>query len=187
MGMRLFFAVKISDAVAAEVSAAMKAFPVRNPPWRWIPPENMHLTLKFLGEVDERLLDGLKEAGAEAASAAKPFRIVYGPFGAFPNLARPRVLFFQAVEGAQGLAALAKALEEGAERLGVPREDRPFRAHLTLARVKEPLPRAMVEKLASVPALPPRAAQTVDRFVLMRSRLAPSGATYEEVAGFPLA
>ena len=185
--MRLFFAVKISDAVAAEVSAAMKAFPVRNPPWRWIPPENMHLTLKFLGEIDEGLLDGLREAGAAAASAAKPFRIVYGPFGAFPNLARPRVIFFQATEGARELAALASALEAGAERLGIPREDRPFRAHLTLARIKEPLPRAMAERLASVPSLPPAATQGVDRFVLMRSNLARSGATYEEVAGFPLA
>jgi 2'-5' RNA ligase len=185
--MRVVFAVKISDAVAAEVSAAMKAFPVRNPPWRWIPPENMHITLKFLGEVDERLLDDLRAAGDAAAAAAKPFRVVYGPFGAFPNLARPRVLFFQAVDGAESLAALARALEEGAERLGITREERPFRAHITLARIKEPLPRAVAEKLGAVPALSPAAGQVVNRFALMRSHLARSGATYEEVAGFPLA
>ncbi len=185
--MRLFYAVKVSETIETEIAGAIRTFPVRNPPWRWIPPENMHLTLKFLGEVDEGMLDTLREAGAEAAAAAKPFRVVYGPFGAFPSLARPRVLFFQAIEGAEGLAALARALEEGAERLGIPREERPFRAHITLARIKEPLPGAVTEKLGAVPALSPAAEQTVDRFALMRSHLARSGATYEEVAGFSLA
>ncbi len=185
--MRLFYAVKVSDQIRKAVADAVKAFPVHNPPWRWIPPENMHITLKFLGEVDERMLDDLRRTGAAAAASAKTFRVVYGPFGAFPNLSRPRVLFFQATEGTRELAAIAAELETGAELLGIPREDRPFKAHLTLARIKEPLPRAVTEKLAAVSPLPPSAEQNVDCFSLVRSHLARSGATYEEVERFPLA
>jgi 2'-5' RNA ligase len=184
--MRLFFAVKISDAIRADVEAAVKSFPLRNPPWHWIPTGNMHLTLKFLGEVDERFLGELKEAGAAAAAEARPFRVAYGAFGGFPNLSNPRVIFFEAKEGAGELAKLARSLETLVEPLGIERERRPFKAHLTLARIKEPLPRGMMERLGSVPPLPATAAQTVDRFMLMRSHLAPSGATYEEVAGFAL-
>jgi RNA 2',3'-cyclic 3'-phosphodiesterase len=184
--MRLFFAVKISDAIRADVESAIQSFPLRNPPWRWIPTGNMHLTLKFLGEVDERILGDLKDAGAAAASEAQPFRVAYGAFGGFPTLSNPRVIFFEAKEGARELAKVARSLESLVEPLGVERERRPFKAHLTLARIKEPLPHGMTERLGAVPPLPATAFQTVDRFMLMRSHLAPSGATYEEVGSFAL-
>ncbi len=184
--MRLFYAVKISETIRADVEAAIRSFPVHNPPWRWIPTGNMHLTLKFLGEMDERVLGDLKDAGAAAAGETKPFRVAYGTFGGFPNLSNPRVVFFEAKEGARELAKIAKSLESLVEPLGIDRERRPFKAHLTLARIKEPLPRGMTERLGSVPPLPPTAFQNVDRFMLMRSHLAPSGATYEEVGSFDL-
>jgi 2'-5' RNA ligase len=184
--MRLFYAVKISDAIRADVEAAVQSFPLRNPPWRWIPTGNMHLTLKFLGEVDERILGDLKDVGSAAAAETKPFRVAYGAFGGFPNLSNPRVIFFEAKEGARELAKIAKSLESLVEPLGIERERRPFKAHLTLARIKEPLPRGMAERFDDVPPLPATAFQIVDRFMLMRSHLAPSGATYEEVGSFAL-
>jgi 2'-5' RNA ligase len=182
--MRLFFAVKISEAIKADIEAAIQAFPLRNPPWRWIPTGNMHLTLKFLGEVDERILPDLKAVAASVATQVKPFRIAYGAFGGFPNLSNPRVILFEAREGKRHLSEIAHLLEKGVEPLGIERERRPFAAHLTLARIKEPLPRGMAERLASVPALPPTAIQDVDRFVLMQSHLAREGATYEEMGSF---
>ena len=185
--MRLFFAVKVSDAIKVDVASAIQSFPLRNPPWRWIKTENMHLTLKFLGEVDEKIVPDLKEVAADAASRVKPFRVAYGAFGGFPNLSRPRVIFFEAKEGTKELAEIARLLEAGVEPLGIPRENRPFTAHLTLARIKEPLARGMAERLAWVPPLPPTAFQEVDRFVFMQSHLAREGATYEEIGSFPLA
>ena len=184
--MRLFFAVKVSDAIKADVEAAIQAFPLRNPPWRWIPTGNMHLTLKFIGEVDERILPDLKDVAADAAARVKPFRVAYGAFGGFPNLSNPRVIFFEAKEGKRHLSEIAHLLEHGVEPLGIERERRPFAAHLTLARIKEPLPRGMVERLVTVPPLPPTSLQDVDRFVLMQSHLAREGATYEEMGSFQL-
>jgi len=58
--MRLFFAVRVSDEIKKDIREALTSFPVRNPPWRWIPPENLHITLKFLGEVDEKDIPDLK-------------------------------------------------------------------------------------------------------------------------------
>jgi len=185
--MRLFFAVKISDAIRAEVDSAIRAFPLRNPPWRWIPTGNMHLTLKFLGEVDDGIVPDLETIAANASARVRPFRVVYGRFGGFPNLSRPRVIFFEAGEGTRELSELARLLEAGVEPLGIPRENRPFTAHLTLARIKEPLPRDVTELLATAPPLPASARQDVDRFALVRSHLAPSGARYEDIRSFTLA
>lgn len=184
--MRLFFAVKVSEAIKSDVAAAIQAFPLRNPPWRWIATGNMHLTLKFIGEVDEKILPDLKDVAADVAKQVKPFRVAYGAFGGFPNLSNPRVIFFEAKEGKRHLSEIAHLIEKGVEPLGIERERRPFAAHLTLARIKEPLPRGMVERLVTVPPLPPTAFQDVDRFVLMQSHLAREGATYEEMGSFPL-
>lgn len=184
--MRLFFAVHVSDAIKKDVADALKMFPVRNPPWRWIVPENLHVTLKFLGEMDEKALPDLREVALHAASGIKPFRIVYGPFGGFPALSRPRVIFFEATEGTSELARLAAGLESGVELLGVPKENRPFTAHLTLARIKEPLPPGIRDALQKVPPLPATASQIVDHFSLMQSRLGRAGAEYEEVDRFEL-
>jgi len=184
--MRLFFAVRVSDGIKADVGAALKAFPVRNPPWRWIVPENLHITLKFLGEVDEKLLPDLRDVARHAASRVKPFHVVYGPFGGFPALSRPRVIFFEATEGTKELASLAGELESGVELLGVPRENRPFPAHLPLARIKEPLSPGIRDALEKVAPLPASSFQDVDHFSLMESHLRREGAQYEEVDRFML-
>ena len=87
--MRLFFAVPLSPSVREVVTGAVRSFPVTDPPWRWIAPSNYHLTLKFLGEVDERLVPPLHDAARRAASSVDPFRLSYGWFGGFPKLSRP--------------------------------------------------------------------------------------------------
>ncbi|MDD3642521.1 MAG: RNA 2',3'-cyclic phosphodiesterase [Candidatus Krumholzibacteria bacterium] len=184
--MRLFFAVPLSEAVRETVWSAVRRFPAADPPWRWIPPENYHLTLKFIGEVDERRADELREAGAEAAAGIAPFPLRFGRFGAFPDPARPRVIFFGIEEGFEPLAALAGRLEEACEALGIERESRPFRAHLTLARIKSPLPGPVREAMHAVPPLPDSTRQMTDRFVLMSSRLDRAGASYDELASWPL-
>jgi 2'-5' RNA ligase len=184
--MRLFFAVRVSDEVKRDIGAALTTFPVRNPPWRWIVPGNLHITLKFLGEVDEKLLGDLREVARHAASRIRPFRVRYGPFGGFPALSRPRVIFFEATEGTRELAALAGELEGGVEMLGIPRENRPFTAHLTLARIKQPLPPAVREALEKVAPLPASSFQEVDHFSLVESHLRREGAHYEEIGRFML-
>jgi 2'-5' RNA ligase len=180
----LFFAVAASAEVREAVRGAIASFPVRRPPWRWIEPGNFHLTVKFLGEVDERIVPLLHEAAAAVAARTAPFRLRFGRFGAFPSLTRPRVIFFEISEGAERLASLAAEVEEAMEALDFKRERRPFRAHLTLARIKNPLPREVCEALTRVGPLPDSAVQNVERFVLMRSELGREGARYEEIGSY---
>ena len=184
--MRLFFAVHISDEVRRLVRSEIERIPIDHPPWRWIKPENYHITLKFLGEVEESMLNPLVEAASRAAAPLRPFYLSFDRFGAFPSLGRPRVLFFAAERGSKDLARLAGRIEEEIAPIGFEREKRKFSAHLTLARIrKRPHPK-ILEILESVPALPDSAGQTVDRFVLMRSTLRRSGAVYEELRSFTL-
>lgn len=184
--MRLFFAVPLSGKVREITGERIESFPITEPPWKWIPPGNYHLTLKFLGEVGDELLPSLGGAAVKAASAAKPFTITFGGFGGFPSLSRPRVIFYRMEEGTEELAKLAGNLEQELEGLGFARERRPFRAHLTLARIKRPLPAPLRERLRDIPPLPPSASQEVCDFVLMRSHLSRRGATYEVIETFPL-
>jgi 2'-5' RNA ligase len=184
--MRLFFAVPLSDAVKAAVGEAVASIAIERPPWRWIPPDNYHLTLKFLGEVEEHLLRSLQDAAGRIAAQSGPFDMTFGRFGAFPSLSRPRVLFFRVEQGASMLGSLAGRLEDDMVPLGFEKERRPFRAHLTLARIKRRISAEVKETLESVPPLPASTVQTVGRFVLMRSHLSSRGATYEEISDFGL-
>lgn len=184
--MRLFFAVPISEDVRRIVHRAVGMIPIDPPPWRWIVPQNYHITLKFLGEVEEPLILPLGEAASRIAAAAPPFELSFDRFGAFPSISRPRVLFYAADRGAEGLSGLALRLEEELEPLGFERERRGFRAHLTLARVKSRPQPGVRSILESIPDLPGSALQRVDRFVLMKSTLLRSGARYDELESFAL-
>jgi 2'-5' RNA ligase len=185
--MRLFFAVPVSPLVGSLVAERIASLEIVNPPWRWIPKENYHLTLKFLGDVDAQLLPALGDAARQVAARVDPFHLAFSDFGAFPSLRRPRVIFFGIEVGWEPLQSLASSIEGAVEGLGFDRERRPFRAHLTLARIKRPLRPALIERLGSIPSLPPEAMQVVDHYVLMRSHLSRSGATYEELERYDLA
>ncbi|OQX85287.1 MAG: 2'-5' RNA ligase [Candidatus Latescibacteria bacterium 4484_7] len=181
VNLRLFFAVPLSDEVRMMVAEAIDRFPISNPPWRWIPTDNLHITLKFLGDVEEGMLPSLKEIADNVAEDTRPFDIAFGRFGGFPSLSNPRVVFFAIEEGVGHLSNLADALENELAVLGFRREKRPFRAHVTLARIKRPLDNEVRAMLKSVESLSPGAVQHVDGFVLFQSYLQRRGAIYEEI------
>jgi 2'-5' RNA ligase len=184
--MRLFVAVNFPPAVRDAIQNAVDEFPVSNPPWRWVGPENWHLTLKFLGETPAARVDDVVNA-LDAVRARHPsFDLTLGAFGGFPNLRSPRVLFYQVEWGAAELERLADDVDRAIERgAGLPLETRRFHAHATVARVKDRLPPAVTARLAMVPALT-HAVARVDAFDLMESRLRRTGAVYSVVKEFAL-
>ena len=186
MIMRLFFAVHAGDAISGQVSRIIEESSIRRAPWRWIRPENFHFTLKFLGDVENRMLPSLHEAARRAASRAKPFRLTMGGIGGFPNLDRPRVIYYGIDEGFAELRDLAGLIEDECEKTGFEREKKRFRAHLTLARIKQPPHEEVLIPLRDFPPLDRTAVLEAGHFVLMSSRLTPSGAVYEEIGRFEL-
>jgi RNA 2',3'-cyclic 3'-phosphodiesterase len=184
--MRLFVAVHFDDTVRATIRTALDRFPVERPPWRWSSPETWHVTLKFLGETSNDQLERALAALDVVRTHHPAFDATLGRFGGFPDLRSPRVLFYRMEQGAPALAALARAVDAALEAaLGLERETRPLHAHVTVARVKTPLPAPVAAMLASVPALVTPVFR-VSTFTLTESHLGRTGAQYSVVKLFAL-
>ena len=179
--MRLFFAAEFAPPLREAVSDAITRARIADPPWRWVARENIHITLKFLGETPEEVVPELVEAVSGTCALTAPFEIVVGGLGAFPNLQRPRVLFYEVITGARELVSLAGAIDAALfEGLGIPREDRPFKAHATVARVKSAIAPELSARLAKAPPVE-RGSQMIEKVTLMESELRPQGALYRPV------
>lgn len=184
--MRLFLAVNFDDTVRSAIRAAVDDFPIADPPWKWAAPETWHVTLKFIGEQRDSELGKIVAALDTVRMRHAAFHVTLGKFGAFPNLDAPRVLFFDVEMGVQPLTALADDIDRSLEEaIGLDREKRAFHAHATVARIKDPLRRAVVEHLTLVPPLS-HPVTRVASFDLMQSRLGRTGAQYSTVKRFAL-
>lgn len=141
---------------------------------RWVRPEQMHLTLRFLGDTDVQSLPVVQAALDAVATGYKPFTLQLEGIGCFPNARRPRVIWVGLSDDAGHLQPLKVALDERLVPLGWPPEDKPFRAHLTLGRAKDERAAQGVAWTGDVPRLP----VPVDAIHLIESRLQPSGPVY---------
>lgn len=186
--MRCFVAVELPDEVRTRVTHLQDELRAAAPAAdvRWTPPAQMHLTLRFLGEVAEDRRDALVQALAAAVPSA-PIRVVAEGAGAFPTARRPRVVWAGVGEGGAALGALASSVDEALARLGIPPEGRPFRPHVTLGRVRAPGGLGHMAATLEARREVPLGAWQVRSVVLYRSRLNPAGAVHEALAHVPLA
>jgi 2'-5' RNA ligase len=181
---RLFLAIELPESALRSLVALQDELRPALPGWRWLPASCLHLTLRFLGEVDENA-DVAQRARWRLAIAGHPaLRLELGEVGVLPGRARARVLYAGVTsaspEGA--LAAIASALEDEARRLGYPPEQRPLRPHVTLARA---LPRARPGAPRN-PALVRAIEARCREVTLFRSELSPRGASYAALERFAL-
>ena len=172
---RLFLAVGLTDDVAHGLAAFLEEETMRLP-GRPTPPPNWHLTIRFLGSTTalrrDRILEYLDEH-----LAVEPFTMSFGSLGAFPKPARATVLWLAVERGADRLATMAEFADLAAQAVGFDPEDRPFHAHLTLARIRPPMNVVpLIERVARFPL-----SMQVDRLTLFRSHLSRDGATYEQL------
>jgi 2'-5' RNA ligase len=155
---------------------------------RWVRPEGVHFTLKFLGEVPAGKVPAIREALAGATKGRRRCRLALGAAGTFGGRRGPRVLWLDITGDVERLREVQQAVERALAEVGFPPEEREFSPHLTLARVPQP-PRPGVGQRVSQAlegVVPPRAEFEVREVVLMRSTLQPGGAVYERLAAFPL-
>lgn len=179
--MRVFVAVELPETVRRALYQGTAPLRRSNASVRWVSPGNMHITLKFLGEITEGRAASVREAVMAVATRTPPFELALGSVGAFPNCNRPRVVWVGVQGGTRLLAELAGAVESALAAEGFPPEKRSFRAHLTLGRCKRPAALADV----SSAAVPDDSFQ-VHRVVVMQSHLHPQGPRYEVFAACPL-
>jgi 2'-5' RNA ligase len=183
---RLFLAINFAPALRREIAAATAPLRECAPELAWTAEDRLHLTLKFLGEQAEDRLDALSAALAKTTAQHRELVMNVGGIGAFPNFRRARVVWM-GVSPDPRLELLHHDIEVAYDALGCELEGRPFRPHLTLARVREPLP---VERMRALW----RAAKKVDydaEFIvrsvdLMPSDLTSSGPAYTTLVSAPL-
>jgi RNA 2',3'-cyclic 3'-phosphodiesterase len=138
---RTFIAVELSPRVLARAAGLVDALRVVDATINWVRPEQMHLTLKFLGDVPDTHLPDVCRVVRQAAAGCEPFEISCRGAGAFPDSERPRTLWIGIREGAEELKALQAAIDDAFKKeLGYSKEPRGFHPHLTIGRVKQASP-----------------------------------------------
>lgn len=189
--MRAFFCLDLDEGTKAQLKQQMgplKRLPVDV---KWVPPENMHITMVFLGEVSDGLVPDLEVAARQALEETGiegPIEVTLDRLGAFPHVHKPRVVWAGCTNDPESVKHLAKALEGALEPLGFDPEDRPFTTHVTLGRVKERgRSRGLQDLTETIETHEPfRCDVRIGRLTLMRSQLGSQGPTYDPVLEIPL-
>jgi 2'-5' RNA ligase len=195
--MRLFIALDIDAIIRERIVGFIEGVTGFAPDARWVKPESLHVTLKFIGEQPETAIESIKQALSVLRVDAT--EIHFRGYGFFPSVKSPRVFWIGMQAGAQ-LPALAAAIDDKMAALDIPKEDHAYSPHLTLARAaggsgsphrnKSDAPNRnfhrLQQKLAAFPA-PEFGTMTAREFFLYQSQLSPKGSKYTKLASFPLA
>jgi 2'-5' RNA ligase len=180
--MRLFTAIDLPPDILLRLERLLSAL---RPEAliKWSPLDNLHITTKFIGQWPDERVDALQEALSSLAPRS-PFQVEVKDLGWFPNERSPRVLW-AGVDGGEALRQLVEETEARLEKLGIRREERPFAAHLTLARIKNPVPlRRLREKVKEMqPAEIGRC--TISEFALFRSDPGSNSSIYRKLRVYP--
>jgi 2'-5' RNA ligase len=186
--MRTFIAIELPQEIKSALSNIQAELKQAHADVKWVKPENIHLTLKFLGEIDETLVEKICAILEDIARQNTPFNLSLSDLGAFPKLNYPRVIWI-GVTNDQPVVKIAEEIEKEAVEIGLPSESRPFSSHITVGRVRSGLNRgALIEKLNFLKKnFPPSKLEfKVHSLTLFKSTLTPSGPIYEALSTYPL-
>jgi RNA 2',3'-cyclic 3'-phosphodiesterase len=199
--MRTFIAIELPQALHPLVAQQQQQLAARLIAARqdqsisWTPPEKVHLTLRFLGETTAAQNQVLQTALATLVAQQKPFTLALGQVGSFPGWQAPTIFWLSIGDQDNALFPLQQGIEQIAQRTGFAAEEKPFRPHLTIGRMKRSITRPQVKQIGQILAqqLPIPAPQSpsnvfaVRTIVHMQSRLQPTGSIYTPIQRFNLA
>lgn len=173
---RTFIAIEIPDSLSEQIADLQEQLKKHNERIKWTRPESIHLTLKFLGDVEENRIDDLAQKLQEGASQFQTFKCPIKNVGAFPNPRRPRVVWVGMEDTDGTLVRLAQNVDDALNSLGFSKENRKFKPHLTIGRVKAAVSRAFTESIQNTEFQSDPI--EISEIVIMRSDLKPTGAVY---------
>jgi 2'-5' RNA ligase len=174
--MRIFLAVFPSADAQAAADRAIQRLRQPGDGVSWVKRENLHYTIRFMGELGESGLARVGDAARVGVAGQRRIDAILGAAGAFPSARKARVLWLGLAQGGEALTALARAVEQALRRRGFDAADHPFRPHLTIGRVRD-RDADWSERLAGIAAEP--VPFTVDRIAIVQSTLSPRGSRYE--------
>jgi 2'-5' RNA ligase len=176
--LRLFLAVELDESLKEVVNSLMEPLRKTGADVKWVQRANLHMTLKFLGEVADEKLGLIVETARRALACCARFDIGLGGVGTFPPAGKPRVIWIGIEDARAQLAAMSRSLEEAFAQVGFPPEDRPFKPHLTLGRVRSPKGVERLRPALAKTAVPATKPMTVDKVLLIKSVLTSAGPIY---------
>jgi 2'-5' RNA ligase len=180
--MRTFVAIELPPEIKGALARLQEQLKSSGADVKWVEPENIHLTLKFLGERDEKKIAKITQILEETAKNKNPFQIRISSLGAFPKVDFPRVIWVGIDKGDNETKEIAEGLEEKIAQIGIPKEERPFSSHITIGRVRSPVNRQnLVRDLKNLEnKLGGQNLEfTVTKTTLFKSTLTPKGPLYE--------
>ena len=137
--MRTFIAIELPKEIQDTLADLQEQLKTSGADVKWVQPQNIHLTLKFLGERDDKKVEKIKQTIDEVAKEKKSFFLSLSTLGAFPKVDYPRVIWVGVDKGDNEAKAIALDLEKRIAKIGIPKEERPFSSHITLGRVRSSL------------------------------------------------
>ena len=177
---RLFTGIPLSDGERSRISLAVDSLNGVLPAVRWVRPENLHVTLKFLGECEEASVPLILDTLEQAARAMPP-KLTVGGVGGFPSQRSARIIWVGADDPTDAIQEAFGLLEKGASRCGVAREKRPFRPHITIGRSRK----APVEVPKEASGLCPEASMPLKEIALYASELSSGPPVYKIIGRAP--
>ena len=184
--MRLFVAIELTEPVRAALAKLQSTLRPQCGGVRWVPPGNLHVTVKFLGEVPDQKVMGVTQAVERAASRASRFSMSVAQAGCFPLRGPVRIVWAGVQETPESLTRCVEAIEEEMEVLGFARERRPFSAHITIGRVANDRSGGVIREAVESSTFPP-VEQEATAITLMSSTLSARGAEYAAASRAALA
>lgn len=178
--MRTFIAIELSQEIKEYLTSLQNKLKISKADVRWVEPKNIHLTLKFLGEIDENKLGQISVTIEEVAKENNRFTLSLAKLGAFPNEKSPRIIWVGLGNGASEAKHIANLLEEKLDRIGIPKETREFSSHITIGRAKSNLNQMqLVKEMGKLLNIDCGLEFAVKKITLFKSTLTPKGPTYE--------
>ena len=183
---RAFIAIELPETIKSSIETIQARLKSLKLPLRWVRLENIHLTMKFLGDIDEIEIESIESALRDSVKMQTPLTLSAKGVGVFPGIRRPRVLWVGIHDHDTGLAGLQKSIEEQLHRTGYSKEGRPFKGHLTIGRAKGYVDgRKLKVALDSFFAFE-SSPFTVNEFFMFRSVLKPGGPEYTKLFRIPI-
>ncbi len=173
---RSFIAIEISESVREKIADLQEELKKHQERISWTKPDNIHLTLKFLGDIEESKTKSIGESLTTATKEFQPFNFFVKELGIFPNFRRPRVLWVGINNTGNELNKIHSKIEQQLNQLGFPKEKKRFNPHLTIGRVQSQVSDQFIEKFNTCKFDGGKV--KVEEIIFMKSRLRPKGAIY---------
>ena len=184
--LRTFIAIELDPQLQAVLHQIQEDFKKIGADVRWIKAQNIHVTLKFLGEVPPERIDSVRDLMAKTLEGFKSFSMALTHLGAFPKIENPQIIWVGTTADRNSIQQIAQSLEENLKGIGFEKEKRDFDPHVTLGRMRSSINKFALTKKMRDFEFPTTPHQLVNQIVLFKSTLSPQGPAYEALAKIDL-